>query len=178
MKDCIVEYHVVRVLLAGLSQKGSPFHGISPETLRQIVSHASPHSEPLVYPLLDQMNQPPLEREESHFRIAVRKRPLLSFELEQGEHDVVDTDHVRSTLVCHDGCLARSGRRLTMAHRHYMFDRVWGKTADNETVYNQEVKPLVEWAMSGKNSTVLCYGQTGTGKTHTMNGMVQHVAKA
>ena len=42
----------------------------------------------------------------------------------------------------------------------------------------QEVKPLVEWSMQGRCSTVLCYGQTGTGKTHTMNGMLTHVATA
>lgn len=43
------------------------------------------------------------------------------------DYDVVDCDVSRGTITCHEGCLARSGRRLTMNHRFYQFDRVWGK---------------------------------------------------
>ena len=178
IKDTIIEYTVVRILVAGLTQKGCPLYGVSPETLRQIVAHASPHSEPLVYPMVEQLSEEALNRELAHFRICVRKRPMLPFEKEADEFDVVETDIKRGTIVCHDGQLARSGRRLTMAHKYYHFDRVWGQHADNRTVFMQEVKPLVEWSMQGRCSTVLCYGQTGTGKTHTMNGMLTHVATA
>ena len=180
LKHTIAEYHMVCILVAGMTQKGSPFFGVSPETLRQIVSHASPHSESLVYFITERQEalKKSLNREDSHFRISVRKRPMLPFEKEAEEFDVVDTDIKRGTIVCHDGQLARSGRRLTMAHKYYQFDRVWGQHASNQTVYEQEVKPLVEWALSGHNATVLCYGQTGTGKTYTQNGILTHVAEA
>jgi len=161
-----------------MGQQGCPFYGISPETLRQIVAHASPHSEPLVYPMVEQLTAEPLLRDEVHFRICVRKRPMLSFEIEAQEFDVVETDTRRQTIVCHDGQLARSGRRLAMSHKYYHFDRVWGQHAANLTVFAQEVSPLVDWSLAGNSSTLLCYGQTGTGKTHTMNGMLTHVAGA
>ncbi len=32
------------------------------------------------------------------------------------------------------------------------------------------MEPLLDHVLSGYNATVLCYGQTGAGKTHTMMG--------
>lgn len=37
-------------------------------------------------------------------------------------------------------------------------------------VYSTVVAPLIEEVMAGYNCTVFAYGQTGTGKTHTMVG--------
>jgi len=178
MKDTIREYHIVRTLVIGLEQPGCPLYGLTKEQLEKIISHYTDHSEPLVQHLHSQRLLCPLGRGDSHLRIAVRKRPLLPFELKSGEYDVIDTDHSQSTIVCHDGCLARSGRRLTMNHRFYRFDKIWGQNTDNAQVFNEEVKPLVDWTMAGNNSTVLCYGQTGTGKTHTLMGALTHVVEA
>lgn len=37
-------------------------------------------------------------------------------------------------------------------------------------VYQQVVSPLIQEVLCGYNCTVFAYGQTGTGKTHTMVG--------
>lgn len=37
-------------------------------------------------------------------------------------------------------------------------------------VYQEVVSPLIEEVLNGYNCTVFAYGQTGTGKTHTMVG--------
>lgn len=37
-------------------------------------------------------------------------------------------------------------------------------------VYHDVVSPLIEEVLAGYNCTVFAYGQTGTGKTHTMVG--------
>jgi len=37
-------------------------------------------------------------------------------------------------------------------------------------MYEQAVKPIVESVMDGFNGTVFAYGQTSSGKTHTMLG--------
>lgn len=37
-------------------------------------------------------------------------------------------------------------------------------------IYEQAVKPIVEGVMEGFNGTVFAYGQTSSGKTHTMIG--------
>jgi hypothetical protein len=43
-------------------------------------------------------------------------------------------------------------------------------TVDNETLYKQFLPHRIEGFLSGINVNVMCYGQTGTGKTHTIFG--------
>ncbi len=52
----------------------------------------------------------------------------------------------------------------------YTLDRVFGTNTTTDEVYHESVASLVQRAMQGYNSTVLAYGQTSTGKTHTMTG--------
>ena len=40
----------------------------------------------------------------------------------------------------------------------------------NEEVYESLCKPILDSAFSGVHGAVLCYGQTGAGKTYTMFG--------
>ena len=42
--------------------------------------------------------------------------------------------------------------------------------ASQEAVFDGAVRSVVEATLSGFNGTVLAYGQTGAGKTHTMQG--------
>ncbi|KAF9407849.1 kinesin motor protein cin8 [Podila epigama] len=51
----------------------------------------------------------------------------------------------------------------------YTFDRVF-MYADQETIYNDVVTPILDEVLMGYNCTVFAYGQTGTGKTYTMEG--------
>eukprot|EP00793_Prasinoderma_coloniale_P000137 PRCOL_00005645-RA len=111
------------------------------------------------------------------FRVCVRCRPLLAFELEAGEFMAVDVDRRRAEVACHDCRLSRNGRRLNVSHRLYAMDRAWGAAATHADVY-ESVRPLVQRSLTEArdSATVLCYGQTGTGKTYTLNGLLQHVA--
>mmetsp|Transcript_17465 Transcript_17465/g.48225 ORF Transcript_17465/g.48225 Transcript_17465/m.48225 type:complete len:776 (+) Transcript_17465:65-2392(+) len=52
----------------------------------------------------------------------------------------------------------------------YTLDTVFGIEATTHDIYDKSVASLVRSAMEGYNSTVLAYGQTSTGKTHTMTG--------
>lgn len=38
-------------------------------------------------------------------------------------------------------------------------------------VYNIAARPIVENVLEGYNGTIFAYGQTGTGKTYTMEGI-------
>jgi kinesin family protein 2/24 len=111
------------------------------------------------------------EKRPDNLKICVRKRPLLSFELEAREWDAVEVLPSHTTVLCHDGRLSRSGRRLQITHRRFALDVTWPANVTNETVYAEAVKPLAEAALAGVSSTLLCMGQTGTGKTHTISGV-------
>ena len=48
--------------------------------------------------------------------------------------------------------------------------QVFGPESGQERLYNQAVAPIVEEVLEGFNCTIFAYGQTGTGKTYTMEG--------
>ncbi|CAH3191254.1 unnamed protein product [Porites evermanni] len=50
----------------------------------------------------------------------------------------------------------------------FQFDQVLPPEASNAEVYQVVGKPLVEASMTGLNSILMAYGQTGAGKTHTL----------
>ncbi|KAI0647148.1 kinesin-domain-containing protein [Trametes meyenii] len=54
--------------------------------------------------------------------------------------------------------------------RTYPFDMVFGPEADQASIYSDVVHPMLEEVLMGYNCTLFAYGQTGTGKTHTMQG--------
>ena len=54
----------------------------------------------------------------------------------------------------------------------FPFDRVYDSSATQREIYNETVEPMVQQTLRGFNTTVFAYGQTGTGKTFTMEGDV------
>ena len=56
------------------------------------------------------------------------------------------------------------------ASKTYTFDGVFGPDATQADVYAHAIEPIVAETLEGFNCTVFAYGQTGTGKTHTMEG--------
>ncbi|XP_038585053.1 kinesin family member 3Cb [Micropterus salmoides] len=53
----------------------------------------------------------------------------------------------------------------------FTFDSVYGWDSKQRDIYDDAVRPLVESVLQGFNVTIFAYGQTGTGKTHTMQGI-------
>jgi kinesin family protein 5 len=53
----------------------------------------------------------------------------------------------------------------------FTFDRVFGADSKQFEIYDYAAKPIIEGAMEGWNGTLFCYGQTSSGKTHTMEGL-------
>lgn len=56
------------------------------------------------------------------------------------------------------------------AEHTFSFDWVYCEDSTQEEVYENTAKGSVLSVLEGYNSTILAYGQTGTGKTYTMEG--------
>ncbi|KAK7341752.1 hypothetical protein VNO80_24691 [Phaseolus coccineus] len=54
--------------------------------------------------------------------------------------------------------------------RTFAFDKVFGPNSKQKELYEQAVSPIVNEVLEGYNCTIFAYGQTGTGKTYTMEG--------
>jgi chromosomal replication initiation ATPase DnaA len=59
--------------------------------------------------------------------------------------------------------------------QNFTFDYVYDHDSTQEFVYDNTAKQSVLSVLEGYNSTVIAYGQTGTGKTHTMEGFKYNV---
>ena len=67
---------------------------------------------------------------------------------------------------------------LTVTNHVFGFDRVHDQADNQEVVYLSTGRPATKAVLAGYNSTILAYGQTGTGKTHTMEvGYVEIVSE-
>ncbi|XP_078168604.1 P-loop containing nucleoside triphosphate hydrolases superfamily protein isoform X1 [Carex rostrata] len=54
--------------------------------------------------------------------------------------------------------------------KEFVVDRAFDQNSTQEDIY-KEVEPVIKSAFDGHNVCVLTYGQTGTGKTYTMEGV-------
>lgn len=59
--------------------------------------------------------------------------------------------------------------KLTGAKKEFEFDKVFPQQASQEDIF-VDVEPILKSALDGNNVCVLAFGQTGTGKTFTMDG--------
>lgn len=59
---------------------------------------------------------------------------------------------------------------VMIATKPYAFDRVFQSNTSQEQVYNDCAKKIVKDVLEGYNGTIFAYGQTSSGKTHTMEG--------
>ncbi|CAL8397485.1 unnamed protein product [Arctogadus glacialis] len=54
----------------------------------------------------------------------------------------------------------------------YYFDRVFQSNTTQEQFYNAVAQQIVKDVLDGYNGTIFAYGQTASGKTHTMEGVL------
>merc|ERR1719271_297446 len=52
----------------------------------------------------------------------------------------------------------------------FTFDSVFPPNTEQERIYKATAMPICDSVMEGYNGTIFAYGQTGTGKTFTMEG--------
>jgi hypothetical protein len=59
---------------------------------------------------------------------------------------------------------------LLYATYRFTFDHIFSQSAEQQHVYEVAARPAVESMLQGYNASIIAYGQTGTGKTYTMEG--------
>jgi chromosomal replication initiation ATPase DnaA len=102
----------------------------------------------------------------------VRCRPMNTKEKNNGSKECVKIDkEVNQVIVNQIGDVNDDSSRI------FTFDNVYGADSTQREVYDEGAFPLVESVMAGYNGTIFAYGQTGCGKTHTMNGLKNNKAE-
>lgn len=183
-KAAMADYYLIQMMVTGLYTPGCALHRINELLLSFIIEYALPGQGPLVYAIVKRRSVEDLFKtksflqsraEHQHFRVCLRKRPLLSQEVATGAYDVTAVTS-QNTMLLHEGKLARNGRLLSMTHHHVAFDHIFDQHTTNSALCADAVEPLVQRALQGHQSTLLCFGQTGTGKTYTLYGALDYIA--
>lgn len=111
-------------------------------------------------------------------QVAVRCRPLNERERTHAERPILSCDEDRREVVFSGvpqtrKAPASSSSSMTSGvngKRTFTYDHVFDPHASQADVYDRLIQPIVDEVLQGYNCTVFAYGQTGTGKTHTMEG--------
>ena len=123
-----------------------------------------------------------VESSYDNLRVSIRVRPPLNRETQEGipfrSIAIVSEDHKSISLAEYVGTelseLERQRQWIeepSLFHLHrFTFDSIFDMDSLQEDVYNITAKQAVQSVLEGYNSTIFCYGQTGTGKTYTMEG--------
>uniref|UniRef100_A0AAQ5ZS24 Kinesin-like protein n=1 Tax=Amphiprion ocellaris TaxID=80972 RepID=A0AAQ5ZS24_AMPOC len=92
---------------------------------------------------------------ECTIKVMCRFRPLNSSEVTRGDKYIPKFQGEDTVVI---------------AGKPYMFDRVFQSNTTQEQVYNACAQKIVKDVLEGYNGTIFAYGQTSSGKTHTMEG--------
>ncbi len=96
-------------------------------------------------------------------KVIVRTRPMLSHEM--CDSKVVNVNENSKTVTLRDP-------KNTAEEHHFEFDTVYDSHCTQLDIFNQEIQPILSSLLEGYNTTIFCYGVTGSGKTFTMQGDV------
>lgn len=96
---------------------------------------------------------------ECNIKVVCRFRPLNDAEEKAGSKFIIKFPPNS------EDCVNISGKI-------YMYDKVFKPNATQEKVYTEATKAIVKDVLMGYNGTIFAYGQTSSGKTHTMEGVL------
>ena len=96
-----------------------------------------------------------------YINVFCRFRPPSEIELEHTSNNCV-------TILSPKQLLVRKDNNLDI-QQDYTFDGLFLPGTPLDQIYMRTTKQIIENVLMGYNGAVICYGQTGTGKTYTMN---------
>ncbi|KAL3893605.1 MAG: hypothetical protein SGPRY_014113, partial [Prymnesium sp.] len=109
---------------------------------------------------------------QGRIKVYVRPRPFDEASLEARGGNAVTVGGMESDEVT---VVDDKGRESTFG-----FDHVFNTAASNGSVFEAVGRPVVKSVLCGYNGTLMAYGQTGTGKTHTLgasDGLIPEMLK-
>ncbi|KAE8286741.1 Kinesin-like protein KIF3B [Larimichthys crocea] len=99
-------------------------------------------------------------------KVVVRCRPLNRKEESNGPAGgIVQMDLRLGQVILRNPRAPASDPQKT-----FTFDAVYDASSKQRDLYDESVRPLIDSVLAGFNGTIFAYGQTGTGKTYTMQG--------
>ncbi|XP_060968909.1 kinesin-like protein KIN-5B [Cannabis sativa] len=105
---------------------------------------------------------------EVNVQVLLRCRPLSDEEAKSNVQRVISCNEQKKEVTVLQNVANKQIDRL------FTFDKVFGPKSQQRSIYDQAISPIVNEVLEGFNCTVFAYGQTGTGKTYTMEGGIKN----
>jgi len=99
-----------------------------------------------------------------NIKVCIRVRPLNPQEAQADPRSYIQT------FPNQPSCLIVDQKDGKTEPKTYNFDWVAGESATQQDIFELIGKPMVDKCLEGYNCCIFAYGQTGTGKTYTMQG--------
>lgn len=105
--------------------------------------------------------RPPTQKtdEDTHVQVICRLRPLSKYEISKGQESA--TEWLDEHTICVN---TRDAQQV------FSFDQVCDEQTTQQKMYDMVARNTLQDLFRGFNGTILAYGQTGAGKSHTMFG--------
>uniref|UniRef100_A0AAR2K080 Kinesin motor domain-containing protein n=1 Tax=Pygocentrus nattereri TaxID=42514 RepID=A0AAR2K080_PYGNA len=113
----------------------------------------------------NKLDKPEKVEVSDNVKVVVRCRPLNQKEKMMGHKQSVSVDEMRGTIT------VNKLETPNEPPKTFTFDTVFGPDSKQLDVYNLTARPIIDSVLEGYNGTIFAYGQTGTGKTFTMEGV-------
>ncbi|EPZ33588.1 Kinesin, motor domain-containing protein [Rozella allomycis CSF55] len=98
-------------------------------------------------------------------KVAVRCRPFNEREKRQNEIKILDIDASSCAVTI------KNPKKQQETPKTFTYDYVYDDNSKQIDVYNMTARPIVDAVLEGYNGTIFAYGQTGTGKSFSMEGV-------
>ncbi|KAL8271643.1 hypothetical protein Esti_004448 [Eimeria stiedai] len=106
-----------------------------------------------------------------NIKVVVRCRPISAAEQRSSSTSAVHISaETQQVSVLLPGTGIHRQQQQQRSSRVYRFDGVCPVSVQQGELFNTHVKPLIDQVLEGYNCTLFAYGQTGTGKTYTIEG--------
>ena len=104
-----------------------------------------------------------------NLQVVARIRPMTVTEIRGGAPRCLDINTTTQEVVIKT--TRNNSIKGTTESKAFTFNKVYGPSSTQETIFEDTVSPCLDDVMKGYSCTLFAYGQTGTGKTYTMEGV-------
>ncbi|XP_047968904.1 kinesin-like protein KIN-5D [Salvia hispanica] len=104
------------------------------------------------------------EQKGVNVQVVARCRPLSEEESRGKASSMISCDEIKQQVIA----TQNTGNKQT--DKVFVFDKVFGLNSKQVEVYDDIIAPAIAEVLEGYSWTIFAYGQTGTGKTYTMEG--------
>ena len=98
--------------------------------------------------------------------VVCRVRPLNQKEIAKGSKCCLDFAKDQKNIAIN----MASENSSSYGMNKFEFDAVFDTNSEQKEVYDCAARPIIDSVLDGFNGTIFAYGQTSSGKTHTMQG--------